>query len=981
MQEAPKLDSRSEENIFHRLAWDLKERLDIGADGRDPLTEALLRVFSRYCELIIQRLNRVPDKNHVAFLDVLNLSRIPPVPAQVPLTFTPIKKLPSTRSPIMVPAYTKVAAAPGEGESEPTVFETARDLALTSIELNKLMALDPQTDLYADKSSLATLEGGSGEFAFDGNRPVKHEFYVGHGPIFGKAGISQLCLRFEIEGRISPGFRQQGLEWWIPTQRGELSLTPVGDTTSQLTRSGEVIFRNLPEWPTHAIFGREMYWLGCRLLDRLPRRVTADGETLPELPRVRRMMTSATWEVEEAAVDNAFFNNVPLDLSKDFFPLGERPRFGDVFYLSCDAFSKPQAKITLNIKLTNPASAGESAPIPPVSKKGQPKIQWERLDGRRWVALECRDGTEALTEDGEVSFVAPSPFPSTTVNGLEGFWIRARLVSGSYGDPPSIQSVTVTSSFAVGPEQPERIVTNNNFVFEEIDGAASFQPFRLAPDSHRALYLGFKVPNDDQSALAGRTVDLYFYLGSSGYRVSIRDDGMAQQLPVLIWQYWNGKDWTKASVRDETESLTLPGIVSVPVGDDIAPWRESSLDRGLYWLRVLWTSGEFEGPPKLRRLLLNTVPAAQTNTLEYELLGSSNGRPNQIFHSARVPILHNVQLEVREPDIPTDEELARISQQEGEDAVTMIRDAQGQIEQIWVRWHEVGDFLSSGNRDRHFVVNRQTGEIRFGDGTKGLIPPVAANNVRLRRYQTGGGTSGNKPVGSISQLRTSVLYVDSVVNLEPAVGGQDIEDWDSLRERGSRWLRHRGRAVTMEDYEDLAKQASPVVAKAKCYPNRDLAADPAGQLIRPGIVSLIVVPRSVERRPLPDLSLLCRVRNFLRECWVPDTEVVILAPEYVQITVEAVVVAANPAAGATIVTQCEQALGRYLHPLTGGPDGRGWEFGQLPYESDLYALLELIRGLEYVRSLSIGMEEERPGLLASGMFLVCGGEYSIRLGF
>ena len=33
--------------------------------------------------------------------------------------------------------------------------------------------------------------------------------------------------------------------------------------------------------------------------------------------------------------------------------------------------------------------------------------------------------------------------------------------------------------------------------------------------------------------------------------------------------------------------------------------------------------------------------------------------------------------------------------EEGEDAVTMIRDAQGRIEQIWVRWHEVSDFLSS----------------------------------------------------------------------------------------------------------------------------------------------------------------------------------------------------------------------------------------------------------------------------------------------
>src|SRR5215813_11027648 len=174
MQEAPKLDSRSEENIFHRLAWDLKERLDIGADGRDPLTEALLRVFSRYCELIIQRLNRVPDKNHLAFLDVLNVSRIPPVPAQVPLTFTPVKKLPRTRRLIVVPAYTKVAAAPGEGESGPVVFETVRDLALTNVELKKILTLDPRTDLYADRSALTTPEGSLGEFVFEGKLPVRH---------------------------------------------------------------------------------------------------------------------------------------------------------------------------------------------------------------------------------------------------------------------------------------------------------------------------------------------------------------------------------------------------------------------------------------------------------------------------------------------------------------------------------------------------------------------------------------------------------------------------------------------------------------------------------------------------------------------------------------------------------------------------------------------------------------------------------------
>jgi len=1006
-QEAPKIDGRSEEQLFHILVQDLKkpERLDIEADGsdRDPLAAALLRVFARYCELIIQRLNKVPDKNQVAFLDVLNVSPIPPIPAQVPLTFTPVKQLPRelprTRLPMVVPAYTQVAAAPGAGESEPAIFETTRALALTSIELKKILALDPQADLYTNKSSLATPEGGPGEFAFDARRPVDHVFYIGHGPIFGTPGISELRLRFEIDSRGSAGSSRRSMAWWIPAQHGEVSLTPVRDTTAQLTQSGEVVFADLSEWPAHEIFGRTTPWLGCRLLDRLPRRTTADGEPPAALALVRTVTISAAWEVEESAVAQAFFNNLPLDLSKDFFLFGERPRFGDVFYLSCDAFAKPQARITLQIKLTNPASAGGNAPILPVSKQGQPQIQWEHWDGRRWGTLECQDGTEALTEDGKVFFLAPVSLPHTTVNGLEGFWLRARLISGSYGEderfeftsqdqglrripstlaPPSIQSLTVTSSHTVGPESPECIITHNNFVFEEVDGTVPWQPFRTALEPYRALYLGFKVPVDSQNMFADRAIDLYCHFSGSEQRASIRD-GTMQGLPTLSWQYWNGKEWTEARMEDSTESLTLPGIVSVHAGADMAPWCESSLDRGLYWLRVLWISGEFESLPTLRRLLLNTVPATQTFTLQNELLGSSNGLPNQIFQSARVPLLHDVQLEVREPDMPGEEELARVYQEEGEDAVTTIRDAQGRLEQIWVRWHEVNDFLSSSHRDRHFTADRQSGAIRFGDSTQGRIPAVGANNVRLRRYQTGGGAFGNKPAGSITQLRTSVPYVDSVVNLEPALGGQDVEDWDAVRERGGRWLRHRERAITMEDYEDLAKLASPAIAKAKCYPNRDLAVDPSGRSIQSGVVSVIIIPRSEDLRPLPELTVLRRVRDFLDERRVPDTELVVLAPEYVRVSVTAVVVAAAQTS-VSIVMQCEQELGRYLHPLTGGPGGRGWEFGQQPHTSDFYALLESIRELEYVQSLSISLEEERQGLLESGLFLICAGEHSIRLG-
>ena len=126
MLEAPKIDSRSGKEIFLDVARALKQRLGVDANGGNSMAEALLRVFGRYCELIIQRLNRVPEKNHLAFLDTLNVSRIPPVPAHVPLTFNPVKKLPGTQVPIVVPARTQVAAPPGEGVLPTTATRNPR---------------------------------------------------------------------------------------------------------------------------------------------------------------------------------------------------------------------------------------------------------------------------------------------------------------------------------------------------------------------------------------------------------------------------------------------------------------------------------------------------------------------------------------------------------------------------------------------------------------------------------------------------------------------------------------------------------------------------------------------------------------------------------------------------------------------------------------------------------------------------------------
>ncbi|HNX10446.1 MAG TPA: hypothetical protein PKL29_10035, partial [Methanothrix sp.] len=46
-------------------------------------------------------------------------------------------------------------------------------------------------------------------------------------------------------------------------------------------------------------------------------------------------------------------------------------------------------------------------------------------------------------------------------------------------------------------------------------------------------------------------------------------------------------------------------------------------------------------------------------------------------------------------------------------------------------------------------------------------------------------------------------------------------------------------------------------------------------------------------------------------------------------------------------------LKSYLHPLKGGPDGLGWDFGRSVQISDIYSILEGINGVDHVKKLSL----------------------------
>jgi predicted phage baseplate assembly protein len=1120
---APLVDPRTAEDVASQLKQLLRDYApEYKGIGTDPITgelvpdsraAALIGVFGRFAELIIERLNRVPDKNQLAFFDLLGASRLPPQPSRVPLTFSLAK---GSASPGVVPAGTQVASPPAEGEKDPVIFETERELVVTPAVVASAFVRDPDVDSYADLGAIVTGAPAQGVRLFRGERIIEHSVYFGQRRLLEFNGITSWRVAIGLAAPLK-GERTVAWEAWNGTEFKEL-FSRREDTTESLRTPGQVDLGAIDPVPLSTIHGIESRWLRCRLatvinlsdVDR-QQMVRAD-----DLPVIESVTAAVNVERSELAIDGAFANAGPIDATKDFFPFGETPRFGDTFFLRADEpFSVPGATVRVHVTLTNPKGSGSRSPAEVATS--DVTLTWEIGTGNTWLPLGTStpasstasggsdtfvDGTAALTTSGDVEFVCPQHVSKTIVNGIEGYWIRARITGGDYGHearyvkqgetfifdpatfaPPVITTARAAYTFAF-EAGPDAVLTSNDFAFEDVSArhdreGESFAPFLPTTDSRPTAYVGFELPAGVTSfpnravSLFARTADIRFgeaiapvfpteshVSGAAGstvvHRLTITNADPApvifafgalgqtfqprpqfpgpitlapgasadvditvripDQAPLgttdtaqlavirstnpdsfdfvalvttvgpavpsaepvrLTWEYWNGKAFSTLTMLDGTNSLTRSGTLEFLAPRDFS----ARADFGLgprFWIRVRWEKGDYAVEPRLVRLLLNTTMAAQTATRRNEVLGSSDGSKSLKLRATRTPILPGQRLEVLEPELPTTTEREALAAEEGADAITPVFDARGQTRQAFVRWHETPDFYASGPRDRHYVIDRFTGQVRFGDGLNGLVPPPGIGNIRLATYQTGGGRAGNRSAGSITQLKTTVPYVDKVTNLEPAAGGADAEPLDALLDRAPREVRHGGRAVTIEDYEDVAHLASAEVARAKCVPLADLIADPLEPApSTAGVVSLIVVPRSSDIRPLPSVELIRRVQDFLDAVHEPTARLRVVGPLYVRVDVTAEIGLVAIDRATDIVAAVRQAVASFLHPLTGGLDGKGWDFGRRPHLSDLYALIEAVPGVDHIRSLDVAEVEDVAGVTLTGRFLVYSGEPAI----
>ncbi len=490
-------------------------------------------------------------------------------------------------------------------------------------------------------------------------------------------------------------------------------------------------------------------------------------------------------------------------------------------------------------------------------------------------------------------------------------------------------------------------------------------PLKLAREALKGkiLTLGLAPAGDDQGrqlvpngqARPTGTAVLQFQLPR------LPPGGVLPQDPTLRNAAWR----TLATVEIPTE----PIVVDIPLPsteEELRLWtnldpleagtrdfppaldNEELAGRVLTWMRVISSA------PTTTKLLwagINAAPVTQRERITNELLPAGTGEPDQVMKLARAPVVPG--------------------------SVRLSVTVNGQVD---TDWRQIDDLMSAGpevavpdprlppgtpapksTHAKVFTLDAEAGELRFGDGMHGARPPLGAT-LRVD-YDHGMGRAGNVGPGAIGSGPALPPGVQ-VENPLPTWGGADAEGVREGEKHISRFLQHRDRLVTVEDFETLTWRTPGVaVGRVEVLPAFQPSLTPNEPGDTPGAVTVMAIPRYD-----PDPPETGGQDGFLDAiaCWLAPrrlvtTEVFVRRPVYepVYVTVGVDVVAG--VSQAQVREAVTQALKDFLsalpppdtQPLEPGAP-RGWPLRKPVVALELSAVVSRVPGVAWVRGVRLG---------------------------
>ncbi len=441
-----------------------------------------------------------------------------------------------------------------------------------------------------------------------------------------------------------------------------------------------------------------------------------------------------------------------------------------------------------------------------------------------------------------------------------------------------------------------------------------------------ALYLGFSDPLPPNAHIG-----LYVQVGAGQHRaVDAR------------WEYFNQQGWwSSLGLEDATCGFLRDGAVWIASPDQMRKQVLGNVAAPRYYIRVRTADGD---PPVVRAVTFNAVAAEQSQPTGLVAVARGTGAPSQRVTLPGAPLLA--------------------------DSLVLHSTREGSTQ----TWEARSSLDASKPADAHFVLDAQTGIVLFGDGRRGRVLAAGAE-LTASYVKTAGRNSGL--AAEEYAANTGDLVVKTAL---PATGGADAE---TLNEGIARAVAEREaplRAVTLADYEALARQTPGVdLARVTALANIHPAFDCVKAF---GVVTVLVLPNTPGPAPRPDHALRERIRLNLDSHRMIGTRVEVTGPAYLEVAVRAAVRCFSGQSQTRVRDAIVAALNRLFDPLTGGPDGNGWPFGRDVYRTEVLQTIVKTPGVDHVVSMDLmpaGCEPQCGNICLKPTWLVRPGQHRIEV--
>ena len=474
----------------------------------------------------------------------------------------------------------------------------------------------------------------------------------------------------------------------------------------------------------------------------------------------------------------------------------------------------------------------------------------------------------------------------------------------------------------------------------------------------------------------------------------------------LIWEYygaigWHQLDAAAGEVIDDTRSLTLDGTVRFRLPGAMVAAAIGAVPDARYWIRCRIDRGEYDAAPILSTITFNALQLVQTLLVTEQEVMTGSGLPEQHVLLEPSPVAFGrVDLNTVEPPGKRP-------------------------------WRLRTDLDASGPRDADAMLDSTSGELFFGDGERGRVPPEGVPVMASWSFTQAG--RGNLPAESkwvfaadtstplsiaATALNAALLGInpalfatsfDKLTNLDAATGGADEETIGEAAARAAEflWAHERlvelcpaetcdtldqldpaeardrpapPRAVTALDYERIAVDVPGTrVRRARAWPGID-ARYPC--LAAPGTVTVVIVPELPAARPQPSRGLIRAVRSYLERRRTICTRLIVLSPTYRVVAVRATVRLCEGAEPSRVGQDVVQALRTFLDPLEGGSAGLGWPFGRDVYRSEILHVIDSVDGVDHVLGCELSADAGEPqcgNICIPANMLAASGDHQIRV--